>query len=140
MLSLIPDETAAFLRAHPGETELGGLSQPEVQALASAHAFVPRANEPPLFARPEEQQAARPAFAVIREMENQPQRVPSVAYLTRDDVQTAVVEEVASRFCPAQLEIEGVAPAPDIIPFRWIRPLPLRRAKVSIQDSFASSR
>jgi type III restriction enzyme len=54
------------------------------------------------------------AYQVIRKLENQPQMLPSVSYLTNTDVQALVLNEVAAQYRPSQLEIEGVTAKPDI--------------------------
>src|SRR5581483_7059024 len=71
-------------------------------------------NEPPAFHSPEEQQVAQLAYKVIRKLENQPQKLPSVTYLQKPEIQAMVVEEVMSQWSPAQLELEGMAVQPDI--------------------------
>ncbi len=76
--------------------------------------LVPKAAEPPVFTTPEDQKVAQIAYQVIRKMENQPQLLPSVSYLTNTDVQAAVLKEVAAQYRPSQLEIEGVTAKPDI--------------------------
>jgi type III restriction enzyme len=61
----------------------------------------------------EEQQVARIAYDVIRKMEAEPSRLPSVAHLQKPDVQAAVLREVQSQYRPAQLELDGIAKQPD---------------------------
>ena len=73
-----------------------------------------KAAEPPVFTTPEDQKVAQIAYQVIRKLENQPQMLPSVSYLTNTDVQAAVLKEVAAQYRPSQLEIEGVTAKPDI--------------------------
>ena len=48
----------------------------------SEHAGGRTAIEPPVFNTPEEQKVAQIAYEVIRKLENQPQMLPSVTYLT----------------------------------------------------------
>ncbi len=76
--------------------------------------LVPKAAEPPVFTTPEEQQVAQIAYQVIRTLENQPQMLPSVSYLTNTDVQALVLNEVVAQYRPSQLEIEGVTAKPDL--------------------------
>jgi type III restriction enzyme len=71
-------------------------------------------NEPPLFAKPEEQKVAQIAYQVIRRLENQPEKVPTIAYLQDPAIQAAIVKEVEERYRPGQLELEGVTEKPDI--------------------------
>ncbi len=68
----------------------------------------------PLFAKPEEQKVAQIAYEVIRELENQPQTLPTVEHLKRPEVQAAIVKAVEEQRQPAQLELEGVGEKPDI--------------------------
>jgi type III restriction enzyme len=80
----------------------------------TTNTLVPKAAEPPVFNTPEDQKVAQIAYEVIRKLENQPQILPSVSYLTNTDVQAAVLKKVAAQYRPAQLEIEGVTAKPDI--------------------------
>ena len=68
----------------------------------------------PVFERAEDQVIAQIAYQVIRDLESQPQVLPSVSYLTRTDVQAATVKLVIAQYRPAQLEIDGVTTVPDI--------------------------
>ena len=70
--------------------------------------------EPSIFSSPEEQKVAQITYEVIRKLENQPQTLPSVTYLQKPEVRARVLEEVASRYPPAQLELEGITTKPDI--------------------------
>ena len=76
--------------------------------------LVPKTAEPPVFTTLEDQKVAQIAYQVIRRMENQPELLPSVSYLTNTDVQGLVLQEVAAQYRPSQLEIEGVTAKPDI--------------------------
>ncbi|MGH7931213.1 MAG: type III restriction endonuclease subunit R, partial [Candidatus Binatia bacterium] len=71
-------------------------------------------NEPPLFAKPEEQKVAQIAYHVIRRLENQPETVPTVAYLQDPSIQAAIVKEVEEQYRPAQLDLQGVVEKPNI--------------------------
>jgi len=71
-------------------------------------------NEPPLFAKPEEQKVAQIAYQVIRNLENRPDKVPTLAYLQDPAIQAAIVKEVEEQYRPGQLELEGVAEKPNI--------------------------
>lgn len=68
---------------------------------------------PPAFATPEEQKAAQIAYNVIRKLESQPQKLPSVTYLLKPEIQAEIIKEVEAQYRPAQLELEGVTPTPD---------------------------
>ena len=72
------------------------------------------ADEPKAFATAEDERVAQVTRDVIRKLENQPQKLPSVTYLTTPDIQAQVVREVAAQYCPSQLELEGVTKTPDI--------------------------
>lgn len=69
----------------------------------------------PAFTDPDEMRVARLAYDAFRKLAREPDKVPSVAYLSRPEVQEQVVREVRSQYQPAQMELEGVSkPAPDM--------------------------
>ncbi len=69
----------------------------------------------PAFADPDDMRVARLAYDAFRKLAREPDRVPSVSYLSRPEVQEQIVREVQSQYQPAQMELEGVAkPAPDM--------------------------
>ncbi len=69
----------------------------------------------PAFADPDEMRVARLAYDAFRKLAREPDKVPSVSYLSRPEVQEQIVREVRSQYQPAQMELEGVAkPAPDM--------------------------
>jgi type III restriction enzyme len=72
------------------------------------------ANEPKAFSSPVEERVAQIARDVIRKLENQPHRLPSVSYLNDPEVQAEVMREVEAQYRPAQLELEGMTQQPDI--------------------------
>ncbi len=76
--------------------------------------LVPRSAETPIFTKPEDQKVAQLAYQVIRKLENQPQLLPSVSYLTKSEMQASMMKEVQALYRPSQLELEGVASKPDI--------------------------
>jgi len=67
----------------------------------------------PVFTKPEEQKVAQIAYEVIRKMENQPSVVPTMAHLSKPEVQAAIVKAVQEQHRPAQMELEGVTEQPD---------------------------
>jgi type III restriction enzyme len=69
---------------------------------------------PPAFSKPEEQRVAQIAYTVIKNLENQPQRAPSLAALSKPDIQAEIIKAVTEQFRPAQLELEGIVEQPDI--------------------------
>jgi type III restriction enzyme len=84
--------------------------QPE-QSTSSTH--IPDTADAPVFTTPEEQKVARITYEVIRKLENQPQKLPSVSHLSNPEIQAAVLKEVKSQYRPSQLEMEGVTKQPD---------------------------
>jgi type III restriction enzyme len=68
---------------------------------------------PTLFT-PAEQKVAQAAYAAIKQLENQPGRVPTTSYLSSLEIQTALVQEVHAHLAPAQMEMAGVVEQPDI--------------------------
>ncbi|RWG87075.1 DEAD/DEAH box helicase family protein [Mesorhizobium sp.] len=62
----------------------------------------------------EEQHVVQIAYDVIRKMETEPSRLPSVAHLQMPEVQAAVLREVQSQYRPPQLELDGIAKQPDL--------------------------
>jgi type III restriction enzyme len=62
----------------------------------------------PIFAKPEEQRVAQIAYTVIKSLENQPQRAPSLAALSKPAIQAEILKEVQEQYRPAQLELEGI--------------------------------
>ena len=68
----------------------------------------------PAFADPEEQKIAQIAWNVIRQLESQPDIVPTLKQLKKPAVQAAIVKAVEEQRQVGQLELEGVAVKPDI--------------------------
>lgn len=71
-------------------------------------------SEAPAFTKPEDQKVAQIAYEVIKKFESQPKKLPSVTHLTKPEIQAEIVREVAERYAPTQLGIEGVVEQPDI--------------------------
>jgi len=67
----------------------------------------------PIFSKPEEQKVAQIAYEVIRNLENQPTTVPTLAHLKNPEVQAAIVKAVQEQHRPTQMELEGVTEQPD---------------------------
>lgn len=80
----------------------------------SAETEIAGAEVPKVFANAEEERIARVTRDVIRKMENQPQKLPSVSYLSIPEVRAEVIREVTAQYRPAQLVLEGIAEQPDI--------------------------
>jgi type III restriction enzyme len=66
------------------------------------------------FTKPEDQRVAQITFDVIRRLENQPQKLPSLSHLAKPDIQAEIVKAVTEQFKPSQLVLEGVPEQPDI--------------------------
>jgi type III restriction enzyme len=73
-----------------------------------------RQDQPQIFTKPEEQQAAKIAWEVIRKLENQPQILPDINHLKKPEIQAAIVKAVEEQRQPEQLELEGITEEPDI--------------------------
>ena len=67
-----------------------------------------------IFASIIEQKIANLTYKEIQKLENQPEKVPTISYLSTPKVQSIVREAVAREYQPEQLEIEGVITPPDI--------------------------
>jgi type III restriction enzyme len=94
-------------------TILGSLGLHTVQSADGAASAGPAPT--PAFADPDEMRVAQLAYDAFRKLAREPDKVPSVSYLSRPDVQERIVREVRSQFQPAQMELEGVAkPTPDM--------------------------
>lgn len=75
---------------------------------------LPAAAPKPVFTNLQEQAAAQLAYAAIRRLENQPQVLPTITYLSQPTVQAKLIEEVAGQYNNGQLAMDGVVPAVDI--------------------------
>jgi type III restriction enzyme len=71
-------------------------------------------HEAPLIFRADEQKIAKIAYDVIRKLETQPSRLPSVGHLQRPDVQAELLREVERQYRPAQMQLEGITPQLDL--------------------------
>ncbi len=67
-----------------------------------------------LFTKPEEKNVAQIAYKVMRNLENEPQTVPTVSHLTSPEIQAAIVKEVQERWRPTQLSLGELVETPDI--------------------------
>jgi type III restriction enzyme len=105
----IKEKTVTVVSQSQLATKLG--IQPAQQPTASTQ--IAGTDTAPLYATPEEQKVAQITYQVIRKLESQPQKLPSVTYLQKPEVQALVLAEVQAQYRPAQLEIEGVTKLPD---------------------------
>lgn len=70
-------------------------------------------SEAPIFTTHTEKKVAQIAWEEIRKLESQPQKLPTVSYLQKPEIQAAIVEAVREQQHPMQLELEGFK-KPDI--------------------------
>ncbi len=70
--------------------------------------------QPSLFTTPIEQKIAQITYQEIRKLESQPEKVPTTAHLANPKIQAIVREAVKREYQPAQMEITGVTPPPNI--------------------------
>jgi type III restriction enzyme len=80
----------------------------------TSNTTVAGADIPPTFSKPEEQRVAQIAYTVIKSLENQPQRAPSLAALSKPAIQAEIVKAVTEQFRRPQMELEGVTEQTDI--------------------------
>ena len=66
-----------------------------------------------VFPASEDRRVAQITYEVIRTLENQPQKLPSVTYLANGEVRAFVESEVRARYRPAQPDLEGLTKPPD---------------------------
>jgi len=110
---LDPDELEKKTKTVISQSALAGqLGTVPTQATGSAD--VAKSSGPAVFATAAEQKIAQAAYAVIKKLENQPDRVPTSSYLNVPQIQLEVAEEVAASMTPIQTEMEGVTEKPDI--------------------------
>ena len=94
-------------------TILGSLGLQTAQSADGAASAGPTPT--PAFTDPDEMRVAQLAYDAFRKLAREPDKVPSISYLSRPEVQEQIVREVRSQYQPAQMELEGVAkPAPDM--------------------------
>jgi type III restriction enzyme len=80
----------------------------------SANTLVPPDSQLRTFSVPEEQKLAQITYDVIRTLESQPQKLPTVNYLQKPEFQAQILQEVTNQYRPTQMELEGVTAKPDI--------------------------
>ena len=76
--------------------------------------LVPPPSKPLAFSNPEDQKIAQITYDVIRALENQPQKLPTVNHLQKSEMQAQIVQEVTNQYRPTQLDLEGLTLKPDI--------------------------
>jgi type III restriction enzyme len=88
-----------------------GLQSPQAADGATAAGPAPKV----AFTNPDEMRVAQLAYDAFRKLAREPDKVPSVSYLSRPEVQEQIVREVRSKYQPAQMELDGIAkPAPNM--------------------------
>jgi type III restriction enzyme len=105
----LKEKTVTVVSQSQLATKLG--LQPAQQPTATTQ--IAGSDTAPLYTTPEEQKVAQLTYDVIRKLEGEPQKLPSVTHLQKPEVQALVVAEVQARYQPAQLEMEGVTKLPD---------------------------
>ncbi|MBF0429093.1 MAG: DEAD/DEAH box helicase family protein, partial [Magnetococcales bacterium] len=92
--------------SQPGLATALGFQPPQ----ATSSTKVAGSLEESIFQTLEEQKIAQITYNVIRKLEDQPGKLPSVSYLQQPDVQAEILKEVVSQYRPAQLplKLEGV--------------------------------
>ncbi len=82
-----------------------GLQSPQAGDAATLAGPAPT----PAFSDPGDLAVARLAYGAFRKLAREPDKVPSVSYLSRPDVQAHVINEVRSQYQPPQMELEGIS-------------------------------
>lgn len=82
-------------------------------AQAASNTQVAAGSQPSAFTSPEEQKIALTAYAALRRMESQPDKVPNIAALHNPQVQEEVLKEVLSSYQPAEPEADTAPVLPD---------------------------
>ncbi len=94
-------------------TILGSLGLQSAQPADGA--AVAGAAPAPAFVDPEDMRVARLAYDAFRKLSREPDKVPSVSYLSRPEVQEQIVREVRAQYQAPQLELDGISkPQPDM--------------------------
>jgi type III restriction enzyme len=70
--------------------------------------------QPAVFEKPEEQRIAQITYEVIRKLQSQPQKVPSIAYLQKPEMLQMLREKVEEQYVSGQMELEGIKETPNI--------------------------
>jgi type III restriction enzyme len=68
----------------------------------------------PIFETPAEQRVAKLAYEVIKRLEAKPKEVPTMQALESPEIQSSIVQEVASIYQPQQGELDGITEQPNI--------------------------
>lgn len=68
----------------------------------------------PVFETPAQQRVAQLAYEVIKRLEAKPKDVPTMEALESPEIQSSIVQEVASIYQPLQGELDGITEQPNI--------------------------
>lgn len=114
----IHEKTVTVISAPVLETMLGlpdqtSFQEPNLTGVGKPVRFGEQAAAP-VFETPQEAAIAKLTIDEIRGFANQPQHVPTSAYLQNENVQTRIAQVVAAQYRPLQMAIETVVPQPDI--------------------------
>jgi type III restriction enzyme len=110
---LDPDEIEKKTKTVISQSGLAALLG-TVPAQTTEFTQVAPSREKAIFTTPAEQQVAQAAYAFIKKLENQPERVPTSSFLNNSEIQSSVVRDVTAFLAPTQMEMEGVSEKPDI--------------------------
>jgi len=112
-VTLDPDELAHKTKTVVSQSNLSTMLGVRPDQ-ATGQTEVASTDQPAVFTTPAELEVARLAHAAIRRLENQPNDVPTVTYLQKPEVQAALISDVAGRYRPSQLMMDGVVETPEI--------------------------
>ena len=102
-----------------GEKTVTVVSQPKIDYLLGledhpAQPSIPGLERPaPVYMNPQEHQIAQIARKVIQRYENQPKKIPSLAYLSKPEIQAEILQATKEQYTPPQMTLEGVVEQPD---------------------------
>jgi type III restriction enzyme len=104
-----------------GQKTVTVISPPQIESLIGrtcvervTDTIMPSQVAAPAFTDMAERNVAVLTYEVIRELSRQPGTLASSAGLESPEIQSRIVEEVASRYRPQQVEMTGVVEGPDI--------------------------
>jgi type III restriction enzyme len=120
-LILVPESLQEKTETFVSQSQLDSLLgfQPNTQLHPQSTSITtqfPQPETPPIFKTPTEQKIAQFTYAAIRNLETQPDKVPTTAALASPTVQALVRESVTQAFkaTEIQLELEGIVEKPDL--------------------------
>jgi type III restriction enzyme len=120
-----PDSPIRLQTVELGPDQLGQrmvtvVSRPRLEARlglkpdqVTSSTVIPKTSDSVVFAKPEEQEIARIAYNVISKLGNQPEKVPTIGFLKKAEVQAEIVQRVSEQYRPEQLELKGIREEPN---------------------------